>query len=288
MPIDATLALEYERTRAIIKASENWSDQYRKQPEIFAKLVKSEARLERKLISFFKQMADENHKLVNWISYSSQVRAADVSVIVIDDGFKEFNGLFVTTTFDDIALSAGLGALAGQDTYKLPLGLDSGSAAIQEVVRARIATLVGMKLDKTGILTPNPNAAYTITDDIRSRIQSSILTSLSLGEPVDQARDRVASVIKNPDRALLIAQTETVNAYQSGLTVFGKESGAVGKEVDDVDADDECADYANLGPVPFDYLYGDEFDAPTFHPRCRCSRRLIYQNELDNNPDLFD
>lgn len=278
---------EYELTSALIMAAENWGNGYQEAPVQHARLIRIGSRLERKLIQFFKDQAEKAPTFINWWAYRQAIEAYELDVIVNDVAIEEGNNEFITVVFEDITFATAIGAQAGETIYNVPLGLDSLDSVIQREAREHTAYLVGKKLDKSGAMIDNPRADYRITDKMRNDIRQSIQTSITLGEKVDDATIRLQKTIKNPRRALTIAQTEVVNAYDGGMDVFGRESGAIGKEWEDNGSIDVCAEYASLGPVPFGYLYGGKLRGPAAHPRCKCHRRLIYQSELDQNPNLF-
>lgn len=278
---------EIERLDRIIIASENWSKLYSKTPDIHAKLIKAEAKLGRQIRAYFKDLSLKSSQMVNWSEYQKSIKAASVDIVVnnvLDDSANEF----IKLTFDVIAVATALGAQSGEELYNRALGLTSLDATIQSIALGHVAGLVGMKVNSDGSIVPNPKAELNILDTTRDDIRQSIATSIGLGEDIVEATDRLSNVIYNPDRAELIARTETVNSFGDGLLEFGNQTDAVGKEWQDVGATDECADNADQGPIPYDDQFQSGDDAPAAHPNCRCSMRLIYQNELDDNPNLFD
>jgi hypothetical protein len=285
--VDGTVVREFERTNSLILASETWSKTYAKTPEIQAKLIKTESRLQRKLIGFFKDISKEAARMVNWHAYHQAINAYNVDVIVNDDFLDEVGTIFIKLTLKEIALATALGAQSGEELYKRRLGLTDSSSTIQDMALNHVAELVGRRVDKYGKISSNPKSEQNILDTTRRDIRSSISTSIALGEDVTSATNRLSSIINNPDRAELIARTETVNSFGQGLKEFGTQSGAIGKEWDDTGATDECADNTAQGPIDIDENFSSGDDAPAAHPNCRCNMRLIYQNELDDNPDLF-
>jgi hypothetical protein len=277
----------------LIRSREDWSSEYAKDPKTHAKLLRSEARLQVQLTKYFRDVANDAVKYIHWQPYLNQRSQAqtldkqplnyNIEVIVQDVPEDKYDGTFIKIVFEELALMTALGAMAGENIYGIPLGIQSTDAIIQELTTEHVASLVGKKVLKDGSIVDNPKASYRISDKMRKDIAQSIKTSLNLGEDIQAATDRLKKTISNPNRAKLIAQTESVNAYQAGLTEFGKQSGAVGKEWQDVGAVDMCRVYAELGPVPFDYDYdGNGLQGPALHPRCRCSRRLIYRTEWDS------
>lgn len=274
---------EIEQFDRIIKAAERWGKGFRKDAQTHAKIIKLEAKLARQIRSLFREKSKDIERYIDWTAYFGQINAAvNIKTIVSGDFYDGLDSDFINITFNTFALAIATGAEAGESIYKIPLGIRSTDAIIQELTTKRIAALVGKRVDKDGRIVDNPKAEYRIFDKTRDDIAKSIQTSINLGEAREVMVDRLRVIIDNPARADKIAQTEAVNAYASGLLEFGKESGAVGKQVDDVEAVDQCREYAELGVMPIDYLYGGTDDGPAFHPGCRCTLRLVYQNEMEN------
>lgn len=287
---------EIEQLDIIIKASEDWSKSYQKDPKTHAKLIKNEAKMARALRGWLDDTAKSAVKSIDWKEYdrlknavtATQIKAAvNVKTIVTGTLFDDSDSVFMSIAFDYIATSTLLGGQAGESIYDVALGLTSTSDIIQSLTTNRIARLVGKVVDDNGNIVDNPNADYRISDVIRDQIKSSIQTSIDLGENRDDASSRLVDLIGNPDRADMIAQTESVNAYSSGLLGFGQESGATGKEWQDVGADDVCATNSDNSPIAIDDSFedvdGSPIDGPVAHPNCRCGVRLLYANEY--NPD---
>jgi hypothetical protein len=277
---------ELEKLDRVIKAAENWSKEYAKDPESHEKLIKTEAKLERSIRKFFKEQSKKAPSFVDWNAYTTAIRAYDVNTIVLDGPLSDMNDDFIKIVFDPLAVATAVGTQAFQNIYKLPTGLDPTSAIVQQLARTQVAALVGKRVGKDGSITDNPNAAYSISEVTRNDIRESLHTSISIGETIDEATTRLSKTIDDPKRAATIAQTETVNAYQGGLRTSAKETGAVGKLWQDLGADDVCADNSALGPIAIDDSFsdtkGNDIDAPAAHPNCRCGVRYIYQAEADS------
>ena len=279
---------EVYQLNLMVLAAEDWSKEYERDPGGLAKIIKLEANMERVLRKYFRELSGQVDNFIDWYRYSyalheKQVSAADdfsVDVIVLEKPIKESDGVFLKIVFNEIATGAAIGAQSGETIYRRYTGLTSTSAEIQQFARQQVAQLVGKKLGKDGTIQDNPKAKYRISNTTREDIQSSIKTSLSLGEDQTTATERLRATIKNPKRAELIAQTEAVNAYQGGLLTFGQKAGAKGKESQSLNTSDRCYDYAKEGIVPLGHLYGGLHLGPSYHPRCRCGLRLIFEEEL--------
>jgi hypothetical protein len=289
-----TLEREAVRLTAMLAATENFAPSYSNTPEQHAQLIKAEAELQLVLTKFFKNMQSKVHDFVNWQHYEYQVGQNrhntldrqkldyNIDVIVNDEQIDNNDTPFIKLTLKTIEKATKAGFIAAELAPKAPtLGLPGVNAIIQNLSTKHVASLVGKKVLKDGSIVDNPNTAYNIMDTVRNDIATSIKTSLGLGETTDEAVQRMSDIIDPVDRAELIAQTESVNAYNAGLMEFGNQSDAVGKEWETAGAEDECADNEAEGPIPFDddFVSGDS--EPTAHPRCRCALRLIYQEEWD-------
>lgn len=273
---------EVEQLDILIKAAENWGKGFKRDRLTHAKIIKIEARLQRNIRKLFREKSETIDQFIDWTAYYGNINAAvSVQTIVSGDFFDGIDSDFLTVTFNDFALAIATGAQAGESIYKIPLGIRSTDEIIQRLTTEKLASLIGKRVDKDGKIVDNPKAEYRISDRIRNDIAKSIQTSINLGEDKDTSIGRLRTIINNPARAEKIAQTETVNAYNAGTLEFGRESGAVGKAVDVVGATDVCAEYADEGIVPIDHLYGGADDGPAFHVGCRCTLRIVYQNEMD-------
>lgn len=278
----------YDQNGGLIRAAESWSKEYKKDPDTFAKLVKNEAKMERLLYGYFKDLAERVPDMINWAAYNDKanpVQAADkvdISAIFSDSELDYEDSLIMKLMFDPIQTAAELGVKAGEKVYKKPLGDSQVSDAVQEAARKQIAYLVGKRVDSSGNIVDNPRAEYSITESTRQYIRESIRTSISLGETQQEATARLQTKIKDPERAAKIASTESVNSYQGGLFNFAQESGAVAKEWQTIaGACPTCEGNASEGAIPLNENFISDDDAPSAHPYDRCGLRYIYQEELD-------
>lgn len=282
---------EIERYDRALVAAEAWSSRYKKDRPTFKKIIRVEARLRREIRSVFRDMAAKADQAVNWNQYAQQMNqvqasveplkaAVDVEVIVNDDYFDELDALFFSLTFETISTAIATGAQAGENLYNIPLGIRSTDAQIQQLTTDRLAWLVGKRVDKSGAIVDNPKPEYRISNKTRDDIAKNIQTGIALGEDKATMTKRLETIVLNPRRAETIAQTETVNAYGEGMVEFGRESGATGKEWEDVAATDVCAENSGQGIIGLEdaFLSGDV--APAAHTGCRCNLRIVYSNEF--------
>lgn len=113
-----------------------------------------------------------------------------------------------------------------------------------------------------------------VTDTNRKLIQEAIKQGIARGEDRDAMVARIRKVISNPVRAEMIAQTESVNAYQSGLLNFAQETGANTKTWEALAGACKVCAPLDGETVAIDDQFSNGIDAPSAHPRCRCG--VIY------------
>jgi len=274
-------------------AAEKWSPRYKTDRDSYKRIIKAEARLRREIRSVFRDTAKTVEAHINWNQYAAQqmkvqasakkLEAAEVDVEVIVDEilYDELDALFFNVTFETISTAIAIGAQAGESIYKIPLGIRSTDAIIQDITTERLAWLVGKRVDKDGNLVDNPKPEYRISNKTREDIASNIKSGIALGEDRATMIKRLESIVRNPGRAEKIAQTETVNAYGSGMLQFGIESDATGKEWEDVAATDmACAGNRDQGIIPIKAKFQSGDYAPAAHTGCRCNLRIVYSNEF--------
>lgn len=164
------------------------------------------------------------------------------------------------------------GAAAAYDQ----LGMDAEEVpSVADWASDRAAEMVGKKW-VDGELVDNPNAEWAITEGTREMLQSVIASSIDEGATMDELADNLADSFGfSPERAEMIARTETAMADSAGQMAAYKESGVVqGKQwttsQDDL-VSEECNANEAAGVIPLDDLFPSGDDAPPAHPNCRCA-----------------
>lgn len=272
------------RITSLINASqEDWSYLYKKDPKTHAKLIKKQSKWQIELTKYLKDMSNNAHLFVNWAQYHSRLNADyNIDVIINDEAIDAYDGTFINISLELVAEIMATGGQAGENIYKIPLGIKSTDANIQKLATDKVASLVGKKVLKDGTIVDNPNATMNINETTRNNILQSIKTSLALGETSQEALIRMQDIIYDPGRAQMISQTESVNAYQQGLSEFANESGAVGKEWDTFMGCEICQGNTNQGAIPINGEFQSGDSEPSAHPNCKCGLRYIYKSEWDN------
>ena len=138
----------------------------------------------------------------------------------------------------------------------------------------RGAELVGKKV-VDGEVVDNPKAEWSISENTRDMLRSDVSQAIEQG----WSNDRLAAAIEgnhgfSPERAEMIARTETAFADCAGNMAAYQESGIVqGKEWllgSEHDLDDECNLNQEAGVIPLDEDFPSGDPYPPSHPRCVC------------------
>lgn len=287
---------ELELSTRVLLAAEDWAPTYQEAPKQHAELIKNAARMDRQVMTYFRDLAKEMPNFIDWYAYSravieqshslqaagigiTSIQAYDVKVVVNQNALDLQDQAFIKIVFDTIASTVVAGIESMEVTAGTPIGLTTTSAIVQELTTNQLANLVGMKVDKaSGLITPNPNAAISIDETTRNQIAQSIKTSIQLGENQKEAAARLEDVIANPTRADLIARNETVRAYAQGRKEYAHQSGHTGKYNVDSNAIDICADNTAEGVIGIDedFVSGDPEEP--FHVNCKCQVKYTYDD----------
>ncbi len=259
---------EIESLGITICAAEDWSDVYRENPDQHAKLIRREVRLETKLRNYFRELANDRvTQYITWPIYNNEsIKAYDLDVIVTELPESEYMMLLQIMT-DERAEAAEVGAVFGEQVYSINLGISRSTEEVMKYAREQSAKLI-----------------KGVNETTRNRIRQSIETSIALRETQAEAVARLTrpnGPVNNAKRAATIARTETVNAFNEGLYIFGKKSGAVAKQWKDKGAVDVCAINTSMGIIPFSEVFASGDRYPTAHVNCRCGLRLVYPEELE-------
>jgi hypothetical protein len=258
-----------EQLHIAIHAAEEWQDSYKASPITFADLLRLEAALETAVGEYLHELADRAPSYVDWSRLPEPIKADAGPVANNDDPVWKQEQILLTAAVIDIMTDlVATGAVAGETLYGIPTGYStlefaSLDDAIMQAARKLTAEMVS-----------------NVSDTTRKLIRESVAKSIALGEDADYAAARLMDVIDNPIRAQLIAQTEPVNAYQTGLKHYALQTGAKEKTWDGLSGACQICSPLIGKTLPIDDLFvlanGREIDRPAGHPRCRCSLIYIY------------
>lgn len=262
MTTRAQLLDAHEELTVALRASETWEESYKRSPRTLKRLVRAEARLQRAANEYLLGLRDRVADLVNWNEVRPKLRASDVP-LESSAIFENERVLLTAAVGDDILELVVIGAQAGEDIYLRPIGITTLSDQVLQTAQTHTAELVSQ-----------------VTKTTRRQIQRAIKQSIANGENAVDMTGRILQYISNPVRAEMIAQTESVNAYQGGLDVFGHESGAISSTWDALSGacklcapiDDVTVALGEMFVLP----NGHEVQRPAAHTRCRCGRYLNY------------
>lgn len=138
-----------------------------------------------------------------------------------------------------------------------------------------------------------PNRRRVVVEVARNEIQEAIRE----GEGIPQMSSRLAEIFA-PERALMIAQTESSRAYHQGQIETAIESDVVGglQWLASSDACKKCKALQNkIVPLgePFEILNDglgpyDIIDAPPRHPNCMCAALEVFKEDMPDQDSEGD
>jgi hypothetical protein len=241
-----------------VRASEEWQPSYKRNRSTFRALLGHEAELENAVSEYLYEASERAPQYVDWSQMPAAVRATAGPVDNNDsEAWRIEAALLADAVTDSIIELVATGAHAGELTYGIETGVSTLSEEVLKAAREQVATLVSQ-----------------VTDTTRNLIRESVAQSIDRGEDVTKAIERLKKVVNNPVRAELIARTESVNSYQTGLANFARQTGAISKTWECLVG--ACALCRPLDGVtiPIDDKFvlanGREVDRPSGHVRCRC------------------
>lgn len=136
-----------------------------------------------------------------------------------------------------------------------------------------------MKYDADGNLVPNPRAKMAITEATRSRLRTLETQAFEAGLSPAQLETQIESVINDPVRARLIANTDLAMAQTDASLTAWEESGLVTGRIwllsNDHEIEDLCNDNAEAGVVPLGEDFPSGHRTCPGHPGCSCDCAAI-------------
>ncbi|MGB3684951.1 MAG: hypothetical protein WA991_03900 [Ornithinimicrobium sp.] len=247
----------YVDVQSALKASESWEQSYRDSPATFKRLVRQEAELQAAAVEYLVGLSGRVSSIVNW----SEVKLAPVQAAAVppenDERFKAEMALLSAVVSTYILEMTTIGAQAGEHLYKRPIGITSLDDFILDSAERHTAQLVSQ-----------------VTGTTRRLIQRSIKRSIAEGRDFASTLDLLKETVSNPVRAEMIASTESVNAYQDGLSRFAEQTGAKTKTWDALSGACQLCSPLDGETIRRDKQFtlpnGVQVEKPAAHPRCRC------------------
>lgn len=242
---------EYHRLDVKVKAAEGWGKTAEAHKATFKKLLLAQSKFELALKKHFKDLAKRSTDMVNWAQYHVDLIKAYDYVANLDDlEFTNEQDLLLQIMQAYVLEGMALGVDFSNDAYVVS-GLSPTSAEVQKAALTRSSKLVTQ-----------------ITEGTRAKVQQSIATSFTLGETVDDAKNRLADLLDDPSRAETIARTEIRNSYADGANQAAIDAGATTKAWDPSSNPCElCLANVDDGTIGIDEDFTNGDDP---HPNCLC------------------
>lgn len=242
---------------------------YKKYPDLFRMLVRSDLATEKAMRKYFKDQAKQSDGFIDWKLYNKEVKkvkqAIDVNDFFIVDWNKQALNMKVILTKPLIDAIVAGGKMTENDT-NIVIGWNSKQPPVQDFLAKHTLKLAGQ-----------------ITKTTKKRILKALQLAISNGENKETASKRVDDIIDDPRRAAMIAHTESVRAFTEGRLEVGKNIGADRKQWDaTVGACQICTPIdGKVVKLNEEFTGGDgnKYKAPPAHPNCRCLVRILMPKE---------
>lgn len=240
---------------------------YTKDPDLFRRLIKTDRKLENGFTQYFKELSTRAASQINWMEYEARVNAKKASEI--DDWIKiDWDGetLKMKVILTDALLDAIVaGGMLMQKDSKIDIGWNKNAPTLLDFV------------DKYGL-----KLAKTLDNTTQDRVKSALKLSFSNFEDAQDAADRITKIIDDPQRAMTIARTESVNAFGAGRKAVAEEIGWKFKQWHSMlGACSICEGNSADGIIPIDKEFSSGHQDVTAHPNDRCSVRYYATAEGD-------
>jgi hypothetical protein len=147
---------------------------------------------------------------------------------------------------------------------------------LRSILESRDVTISGMS--RTTIDRIGTQLAYALQNGLSPRSVSPAIADL-LGAPspqrtaylVRQGYKEIDVMLRDPERALMIAQTEMSRAASIAAREMYQDSGVELVEWLTADPCDECQENEDVSPIPIDGTFPSGDTEPPAHPNCVCS-----------------
>ena len=291
----AALEDRHDRLDFIVRGSEGWAPVFKKMPDAHAQLITIQNRLERKLRRYFRDLAAKSSNFVNWNEWITMQSAANSVSAAADTKTKPENDFNVSVSLDGWQFKEDATILIGVLYDQIAAGVLTGAQATQELYTGWLGVTQTSEFISKAAVEQAGNLIKGLQQTTRRDIARSIQTSIKLGEDQTATVSRLMDYIEDPARARMIARTEAVRAFNSGIVSYGKASGAQTKKWDTLGGgcSQICATI-DKDPIAIDDEFegdGGSYDYPPAHPNCQCSVVLGYaqvddKGNIDESTDV--
>jgi hypothetical protein len=239
-------------------SGEPWHPSYKKNRKLFKKLIRLTVKFRRSLSGYF---LDQYSRLGYYLRLPV-IRADEADDYITQIQWDEENRTLAAVLEINLGDLFAIGARVTEMELQTDLNIGPTHTEEAKFLRRYSVELAG-----------------EITQTTKKRITQQIRTSIELGETREQLAGRIDKVLNNPNRARMIAQTESIRAYAEGRMAVGRRLGIGYKQWQSFQVDrNEICGQINGDVVPLEQPFKNGLFAPAGHPNCRCSLKLLYTN----------
>lgn len=235
---------------------EPYHPEYRKNKELFHKMLLKTVHFRSALNKFFKGQWNRAGNLVRLY----KVTADQIEIEFINDEYWDKEDIILSA---DIEVEVGnlfdVGAAMALADFGSPITLNRSDLEIMKFLGKYTLKL-----------------AKDINEVTKKKIATQIRRSIGLGETRDKMADRINKIIVNPKRATTIAQTESIRTFSSARLEVGRRLGIKRKMWQTTISPCPICAELNNKEIGMEELFNGELDGPPGHPNCKCHIKLVY------------
>lgn len=249
-----------------IGASENWADSYFVHDAEFKTLLLNKAKLERMFKRYLIDIAPKLIDKIDWTKFTEVT--ADESDWLDESDYEDAT----SSARDELNI-----ALASTITAMIVAGILSARIEAPEGIVSKLSQMTTADLTAYIQSAAEKNAGALVTQidkTTRDRINNAVASAIrDGGSSIQNVKDNLQGIIDNPDRAQLIAHTESVNSYATGRHDYAVDSGAAYHdwETESGKPCPACESCAGDGFIPVGEEFSGGYTTPAdSHPDCYC------------------
>jgi SPP1 gp7 family putative phage head morphogenesis protein len=269
--IKALRAIDYTLSAYLAKelpTGEPFHASYKKNREIFRKLVTSMITLKRGVNKFLSGQQERLDRLIKLHlvtgGESMGIKADEADDLINDENWDLEDTELASILEEDIMPVYKLGLLAQQQLLEQDLGPDIFERPQTDFLRNYVIPL-----------------AKDINDTTKKMVTEQVRTSIALGETKPEMIERLNDTLSDVRRSRVVAQTESIRAFSQGRLEVGKQMGLQEKTWEATDSACPACEDVDGETVGIDEDFSIGTDAPPGHPNCKCGLKLVVDNSQD-------
>lgn len=252
------LSFELSVLQAAEMTGEPFHPNYKKNRKNFRRLIKSFNTMADDLTEYFRLLSLRVQDKIDWNYYYSKIMKG---AVITENVYWEDEIVTLQVAIEEgLEEAFDVGIQEAQTDLQIDYNYTSAEPYAQTALR-NYSLYLAEGLNKT----------------TQKKVRNSILRSIQLHESREQAVERLIELVDSPRRAVIIAQTEMLNAYSEGKIATAREVGAKYKTWEDGQPG-ACKLCSKLHTVqiPLEKEFEKDVFRTPRHPSCKCRMSIQF------------